>query len=112
MEAVSKKKGKAEDPVDKKKLQKYHRGKQNRFKVSEVNEAIVFVVLIVVESRFRLDLVPKRHVLTLRLTFKVFAHQHVKDKKLRGKLKSYESQHQQAATQAARSEILLTEQPG
>lgn len=43
---------------------------------------------------------------------KVLAHQHVKDKKLRGKLKSYESQHQQAAIQAARSEILLTEQPG
>lgn len=69
MEAVSKKKGKDEYPVDEKKLQKYHRGKQNRFK-------------------------------------------HVKDKKLRGKLKSYESQHQQAAIQAARSEILLTEQPG
>ena len=28
------KKGKDEEPVDKTKLQKYHRGKQNRFKVS------------------------------------------------------------------------------
>ncbi|XP_068695777.1 uncharacterized protein [Montipora foliosa] len=37
---------------------------------------------------------------------------HLKDKKLRGKLKCYESQHQQAAIQAAKSELLLTEQPG
>ncbi|XP_073242728.1 WD repeat-containing protein 46-like [Porites lutea] len=36
----------------------------------------------------------------------------LKDKKLRGKLKSYESQYQQAAIQAAKSELLLTEQPG
>ena len=42
----------------------------------------------------------------------IFVHQHLKDKKLRGKLKSYESQHQQAAIQAAKSELLLTEEPG
>ena len=45
MEVVSKKKGKDEYPVDENKLQKYHRGKQNRFKVSETNEALVYVMV-------------------------------------------------------------------
>ncbi|KAJ7370137.1 WD repeat-containing protein 46 [Desmophyllum pertusum] len=36
----------------------------------------------------------------------------LKDKKLRGKLRSYESQYEQAAVQAAKSELLLTEEPG
>ena len=47
-----------------------------------------------------------------KLMFFVFTYQRLKDKKLRGKLKSYESQYQQAAIQAAKSELLLTEQPG
>lgn len=68
MEAVSKKKGKDEYPVDEKKLQKYHRGKQNRFKVSETNEALVCCGLTFVESRYCLDLVLKRHLLTVKLT--------------------------------------------
>lgn len=44
--------------------------------------------------------------------FNLFVHQSLKDKKLRGKLKSYESQYQQAAVQAAKSELLLTEEAG
>lgn len=63
------KKGRDEESVDKTVLQKYHRGRQNRFK-------------------------------------------NLRDKKLRGKLRSYESQYQQAAVQAAKSELLLTEEPG
>ncbi|XP_078342132.1 uncharacterized protein LOC144627967 isoform X2 [Oculina patagonica] len=68
-EEKSMRKTKDEETVDKVVLQKYHRGRQNRFK-------------------------------------------NLKDKKLRGKLRSYESQYQQAAVQAAKSELLLTEEPG
>lgn len=42
----------------------------------------------------------------------VVSFQGIKDKKLKGILKSYESHYKKAAVQAARAELLLTEEPG
>lgn len=92
-------KTKDEETVDKAVLQKYHRGKQNRFKVSLEN-VIAFLMFHRVRTLYKTRV------------YNFFDHQNLKDKKLRGKLKSYESQYQQAAVQAAKSELLLTEEPG
>ena len=48
-------------------------------------------------------------VLILKITYQ---WQGLKDKKLRGKIKSNEAKYQEAAYQAARSELLLPEEAG
>ncbi|XP_074616204.1 uncharacterized protein LOC141875735 [Acropora palmata] len=98
---ISKKRERKQDSIDKTVLKKYSRGRRNYFDLGRISkkperkeESIDKTVL-------------KKYSRGRRNDF-----DNLKDKRLQRKLKVYESQHNEAAVQAAKSELLLTDQTG